>query len=88
MERRIKLARMDAGLVSKEIGDFVTEKVLKLGTSGCVIGLSGGVDSTTTAALAKRGLDQYNSQYSDLKPLELVGYMLPSKTNGPEDVAD
>lgn len=85
---RIKLARMNPELVSKEIGDFVTETVLKLGTSGCVIGLSGGVDSTTTAALAKRGLDQYNLRTSDSKPLELVGYMLPSKTNSPEDVAD
>ncbi len=85
---RIKLARMNPELVSKEIGDFVTETVWKLGTSGCVIGLSGGVDSTTTAALAKRGLDRYNLQSSDSKPLELVGYMLPSKINSSEDVAD
>ncbi len=85
---RIKLARMNPELVSKEIGDFVIETVWKLKTSGCVIGLSGGVDSTTTAALAKRGLDRQNLHCSDSKPLELVGYMLPSKTNSPEDVAD
>lgn len=86
VERRIKLVQMDRDLVSKEIGDFVVQQVLGHNSTGCVIGLSGGVDSTTTAALIKTAFDQYNSV--NQQKLELVGYMLPSKTNAPEDTAD
>ena len=86
-EQRIKLAKMDPQQVADEIGDFIIRTVLKLNKTGGVVGLSGGVDSTCVAALAKRAFDRHNAQFPD-KPLEIVGYILPSKTNDPKDAED
>lgn len=80
LENKILLPEMDPELVSKEIENFIVEKVRECGYTGGVVGLSGGVDSTTTAALAKRGFDRYG--------LELVGYILSSSANGPKDTKD
>jgi len=87
LERRIKLARMNPELVAREIGDFIIGEVLKCGYSGVVIGLSGGIDSSTTAALAKKAFDEYNKYHPD-KFLEVKAYMLPSKVNDPSDISD
>jgi len=81
--KRIKLARMDCETVSGEIGDFVIEQVEYTRATGCVVGLSGGVDSSTTAALIKRAFDRHaQTQY------ELVGYILPSNLNKRNDIQD
>lgn len=77
---------MDAEQVATEIGDFVVAHVLKQAVTGCVIGLSGGIDSTTTASLVKRAFDRYNSTAK--QQLELVGYILPSRVNNPADAED
>jgi NAD+ synthase len=83
MMKRIKLARMDCDRISGEIGDFVIEQVRCTGTTGCVVGLSGGVDSSTTAALIKRAFDRYTAA-----KYELVGYILPSNLNKLDDIKD
>jgi NAD+ synthase len=83
----IKLPQMDPELVSQEIGAFIVNTILRNGATGGVLGLSGGVDSTTVAALAKKAFDEYNAQNPQDK-LELVGYMLPSNTNNPTDTRD
>ena len=80
---RIKLARMDCDKVSSEIGEFVIEQVRCTGTTGCVVGLSGGVDSSTTAALIKRAFDRHTAA-----KYELVGYILPSSLNKQDDIRD
>ena len=80
---RIKLARMDCDKVSSEIGEFVIEQVRCTGTTGCVVGLSGGVDSSTTAALIKRAFDWHTAA-----KYELVGYILPSSLNKQDDIRD
>jgi NAD+ synthase len=80
---RIKLAQMDCEKVSAEIGNFVIGQVRYTGTTGCVVGLSGGVDSSTTAALIKRAFDQYTAA-----KYELVGYILPSSLNKQDDIKD
>jgi NAD+ synthase len=77
---------MDPALVSGEIGDFLIDTIRGAGATGAVIGLSGGVDSTTTAALAKHAFDAYNHEHGT--GYELVGYLLPSRTNDSSDTAD
>ncbi len=82
----IKLPDMDCETVSRQIGDFVIQAVVEVGTTGCVVGLSGGVDSSTTATLIKRAFDRHNT--ASRQRLELVGYILPSRINKAEDLDD
>jgi NAD+ synthase len=87
---RILLPQMDPEVVANEIEKFILEKILASGYTGAVIGLSGGVDSTTTAALASRAIAKYNrslarDNFSDDRSLELIGYILPTKTNSSAD---
>lgn len=81
--KRIKLARMDCEKVIREIGDFVIAQVQYTRTTGCVVGLSGGVDSSTTAALIKRAFERHAAA-----KYELVGYILPSTLNKQDDIKD
>ena len=84
--KNIKLPTMDCKQVCAEIGDFVIQTVLETGFSGCVIGLSGGVDSSTAAALIKTAFDRRHTQ--KIEQLELVGYILPSGLNRTDDEND
>lgn len=87
--KKINLATMDCEQVCTEIGDFVIDTVLETASSGCVIGLSGGVDSSTAAALIKTGFDRYNVKpEKNQQELELIGYILPSGVNPAQDEAD
>jgi NAD+ synthase len=85
----IKLAKMDCERVCEEIGDFVIAAVLETGSNGCVIGLSGGVDSSTAAALINNGFERHNQKLAQTEQkLELVGYILPSGINRTRDEKD
>ena len=84
--KRIKLPGMNCETVCREIGDFIIETVVQNQSSGCVVGLSGGVDSSTTAALIKKAFDRYNE--SGNANFEFVGYILPSGINKMEDARD
>lgn len=91
-DKKILLAKMDPEVVTREIEDFILEKVFEHGYTGGVIGLSGGVDSTVAAALAKSAFDKFaygDGERWDKKSLpELVGYILPSDTNHKKDTED
>jgi NAD+ synthase len=82
----IKLAGINCESVAREIGDFVIDMVREVGATGCVLGLSGGVDSSTTAALVQRAFERSNAE--NQTDFELVGYILPSKINHPDDTRD
>jgi NAD+ synthase len=85
--KKIKLAQMNPEQVADEIGNFIVNRILTIPDfTGGVIGLSGGVDSTVTAALAKRSFDKSNLKSE--RKLELIGYLLPSLTNSPADAED
>jgi NAD+ synthase len=74
---------MNCETVADEIGEFVIDTVREVGRTGCVLGLSGGVDSSTTAALVQRAFERSNAE--NKTDFELVGYILPSKINHPDD---
>lgn len=85
--KRIKLAEINPEQATREIGRFIVDSILTIPDfTGGVIGLSGGVDSTVTATLAKKAFDKHNLN-SDRK-LNLTGYILPSTTNSPADAED
>jgi NAD+ synthase len=77
---------MNCKTVCREIGDFVIDAVVQNRSSGCIVGLSGGVDSSTTAALIKTAIDRHNNDRN--ANFELVGYILPSSINKMEDAKD
>jgi NAD+ synthase len=83
---RIKLPSMNCETVCREIGNFVIATVIQNRSSGCVVGLSGGVDSSTAAALIKTAFDHHNT--NGTANFELVGYILPSSINTMEDAKD
>lgn len=78
--KTIQFKQINSEDVVTEIGKFILEKTKEFGFNGGVVGLSGGVDSTTVAIIA-------NEAYKKAG-LELVGYILPSKTNNPADMMD
>ncbi|MFH0892410.1 MAG: NAD(+) synthase [Candidatus Falkowbacteria bacterium] len=79
--KNIILPSVDPALVVREIGDFIVSRVRSQQATGAVVGLSGGVDSSLTAALAAKAFKGHAD-------LELIGYILPSKVNVPADIDD
>jgi len=76
----IKLPKIEPGQVANEIGEFILKTVAENKAAGCVIGLSGGVDSSVTAALIQRAF--VGTDYS------LIGYILPSDQFHHQDIQD
>ena len=73
--RQVKLIpqvlELDFSEVEKRVIRFIREYVLNSGAEGIVLGLSGGIDSSTVAALSSRAIGGNN----------VLGLMLPEKEN-------
>ncbi|MEM1581679.1 MAG: NAD+ synthase [Candidatus Bathyarchaeia archaeon] len=74
----INIPKLDFAKVVGEIIDFVRGEVKKSGASGVVLGLSGGIDSSLTAALCVRALG------SD----KVLGVIMPTSFTPKEDLED
>jgi NAD+ synthase len=74
-----KALEIDPGKVEKKIVSFIKGKIREARADGVVVGLSGGIDSSTVAALCVRALG----------PEKVMGLSLPvSGVSDPSDVAD
>jgi NAD+ synthase len=69
---------IDAGVVERILVGFIREEVRKVGFERVVLGLSGGVDSALSAALAQRALG----------PENVVPVIMPYRTSSPQSEAD
>jgi len=90
LEAKIKTAEFKFGAkkAAEELAEQILEWTAGTGANGGVIGLSGGIDSTTVAYLSKFAFDSYNKENPDKKPLELVGLIMPSAVNSWDDKED
>ena len=90
LDNRIKTAFFPQGAekAAAELAEQILEWTAGTGADGGVVGLSGGIDSTTVAYLCKYAFDSYNRANPDKKPLKLVGLVMPSKANNPKDAED
>ncbi|MFB0560579.1 MAG: NAD+ synthase [Candidatus Lokiarchaeia archaeon] len=78
MKLSAEVLKIDSEFVEERILKFIRARVIGTGFSGVVIGLSGGVDSSVTAALCVKALG------SD----KLLGLMLPERDSDPNDAKD
>jgi len=70
--------KIDSKKVTESICEFTKEFIRKAGAKGVVIGISGGVDSSTTAALMVRALGRNN----------VLGLLLPEEGVTPKEDLD
>ena len=77
-EETINIPSIDHEKTVRLISSFIDEKVEESQTSGVVIGLSGGLDSSTTAYLCAK----------TIKNDQILGIIMPTVTTPPEDVED
>lgn len=66
----------DVEALARRLSDWIREQVTSAGAEGCVVGLSGGVDSAVTAALCARAT-----------PGRVLGILMPCRSAA-EDEAD
>lgn len=69
---------IDTAVVERILVGFIREEVRKVGFERVVIGLSGGIDSALSAALAQRALG----------PDNVVPVIMPYRTSNPQSEAD
>jgi len=90
MINKIPIARFPKGVryAKEELVEEVINMTRGTGAEGGVVGLSGGIDSTTTAYLTKYAFDSYNALHPEEKALRLYGVIMPSRANDSKDEKD
>jgi NAD+ synthase len=78
LEETTIIPKKDQEKTVKIISEFIKDKTDESHTSGVVIGLSGGLDSSTTAYLCAKSLDKDH----------ILGIIMPTVTTPEEDVED
>lgn len=86
--KKIVLAEIDPSIVQREIEDFIIAKVCGAGLRGGVVGLSGGIDSSTVAYLAASAFRRYSISNPMADKLALLGVILPADISSPNDERD
>ena len=82
----IKLSKIDPERAVNEIGDFIINQILSAGKTSAVVGLSGGIDSTTVAYICQDAFRKHNKHSSN--KFRLLGLLLPSDVNNENDLRD
>jgi NAD+ synthase len=85
---KILKAEINPEQVTSEIENFIISQVTKAKAEGGVVGLSGGIDSTTVAWLAQSAFNKYNVENPDKTILKLYGLILPADSESLNDVKD
>jgi len=78
MEGQFKFPKLDMQKAVDEICSFIKDELEESKANGLVIGLSGGIDSSTVAYLCARIIE------TD----KIIGLILPSETTSSEDIVD
>ena len=77
-EKSIDIPMDDGEKTIKQLSEFIKDKVSQSRSAGVVIGLSGGIDSATTAYLCARALEKE----------QILGIIMPTETTSYEDIDD
>ncbi len=77
-EETVSIPKKDQKKTAKVISEFIADKIDESHTSGIVIGLSGGLDSSTTAYLCAK----------TIKNDQILGIIMPTITTPDEDIED
>jgi len=72
------ITKPNYSLVISKIEDFIKKYIEEAGAKGVVVGLSGGVDSSTVATLLVRALGKER----------VLGLIMPHKETSPKDISD
>jgi NAD+ synthase len=78
VDHHSSLPKLDIDKTSREISNFIESSLIESKTRGLVFGLSGGLDSSTTAILCSKVVN------SD----KILGLVMPSKSTPSRDVKD
>lgn len=78
MEEEFEFPKLDTQNAVEKICDFIKNKLEESKADGLVIGLSGGIDSSTVAYLCARTVEND----------KILGLILPSETTPSEDIED
>lgn len=82
------LPEIDTAFEIKRRIEFIKQKLRQSGLKSLILGISGGVDSTTCGRLAQLAIDELNSESTDKKqPYKFVSVRLPFDIQADEDDA-